>query len=116
MVSLLLWAASSSSGVPWGVDHVYILHYTPNTDRREALTKSMHEHDLEAEWITNFDRDELDPATIFRFYSQFRHVTESWDGDIYLTHKLSPSHISVRILLPLARTLCLLIISVTDSC
>ena len=79
------------------VDRIYVLHYQPNIERRTALEQSLREQKLEATWITKYDREELDAETIAASYSQFRHVQDSWDGDVYVTHGLSPAHISIAL-------------------
>jgi GR25 family glycosyltransferase involved in LPS biosynthesis len=44
---------------------IFVLHYTPLVDRKKHILKQLEDHGLEAEFITQFDREEITDFTFF---------------------------------------------------
>ena len=88
-----------------GVPDVFIAHYKPNADRKKALQAQLAEEgiDRKAQWIEDYDREDLDTAIIDEYYDQFRFVIEDVPTDvdpkpqIHLTHRMQRSHISLAL-------------------
>lgn len=44
---------------------IFVLHYTPLTDRKEHMLRQLADHGLKAEFITQYDREQLTDFTFF---------------------------------------------------
>ncbi|KAH9586536.1 hypothetical protein LSM04_008190 [Trypanosoma melophagium] len=53
-----------------GIDHVYVVHYTPLRHRRGNMTAMLRAHGVKAEWVLGFDKEELNASTdsCFHYY------------------------------------------------
>ena len=47
----------------------YIMHYKKNAERRSRLEPILDKLGIEAEWYTEYDKDELTPEDISRYYT-----------------------------------------------
>ena len=69
-------SSNGSSGMP---DRVYVIHYTPLSERKTALTHALNAHGLgeRTTWIETWDREQLgEEHWQLPFYDQFRFVRE----------------------------------------
>ncbi len=47
-----------------GIDHVYMIHYSPLKKRRALMTNLLAAHGVSAEWFLGFDKDQLNASMV----------------------------------------------------
>jgi GR25 family glycosyltransferase involved in LPS biosynthesis len=64
---------------------VFVIHYTKLSDRRAAMEKQLDKHGISADWITQYDKEELNnyPRDRFRWIKEFGWLAVG-SGDISL--------------------------------
>ncbi|KEG10388.1 hypothetical protein DQ04_03771040 [Trypanosoma grayi] len=73
-----------------GVDHVYIIHYTPLRYRRGNLTAMLQMHGVTGEWVTGFDKEVLNETTDHCFHYFDAHSLTGAKSSRYVTSGLFP--------------------------
>jgi len=66
------------------VDKIYVLHYTKLKERKERLDEMFYMHDLDVEYITEFDQEDLTQEMIDESYDRRK---ESYDAKIHSAYK-----------------------------
>jgi GR25 family glycosyltransferase involved in LPS biosynthesis len=66
------------------VDKIYVLHYTKLKERKERLDEMFYMHDLDVEYITEFDQEDLTQEMIDESYDRRK---ESYDVKIHPAYK-----------------------------
>ena len=63
-----------------GIDHVYIVHYSPLTRRREYMEKLLAAHHIRGHFVLGFDKEALTPAMVSCFHT-------GWQPSLYRPSK-----------------------------
>jgi hypothetical protein len=77
--------AASTTPLPSAISNVFVAHYSKNTHRRREMERRLDQHHVEAEWIVEYDAEEVDLGTGdlrvgSKHYSHFRFLLENGDG------------------------------------
>lgn len=80
----------------------FIIHYTRLTQRKKLVDDQVAQHDLDAEIITSYDKDDLSPEDINCFYQKNPHIYESkvaplWNSNEFKYRELNLPEISCAI-------------------
>eukprot|EP00935_MAST-01C_sp_MAST-1C-sp1_P002679 g2679.t1 len=77
---------------------VFVIHYTPLTDRKQALTKRFAELGIDAEWIEVMDGNALPAGTMDRHFSRFRYINKSDQEHMHFSvERMLDSELSVAL-------------------
>lgn len=77
----------------------YIIHYTKLEDRKSNIISSLSEGDFEYEFITNYDKEEIEGNEYYKpdkemFDEKIRHL---WDSRVHKFRVVNPAEISCTI-------------------
>ena len=81
----------------------YVMHYKGASDRRKILEPKLDDLEIEAEWYTDYDQEDLTDEIVEELYSEdldlFKHRMDGWKTeDDYRNYKgITKSHLSLAI-------------------
>jgi hypothetical protein len=90
-------ADTTASATAAGIDHIFVVHYKPNKDRKIALQALLAPIGVQATWLEDDDAEELSNSTIARHYDHFRYLLDASPDNSFVGRMMSRPELSLAV-------------------